>query len=82
MVTVGKLVREFKQAHTSHIFDVKFDITRIVRYVLNFSRGVFGVDSKRLVLRMTRKSSYSTFPRISTLPSLSDYFLAVSARWR
>ena len=36
MITVGKLVREFKQAHTSHIFDVKFDITRIVRYVLNF----------------------------------------------
>ena len=39
--TTGKLVREFKQAHTSHIFDVKFDVTRIVRYVLNFSRRFF-----------------------------------------
>ncbi|KAF8955055.1 WD40-repeat-containing domain protein [Flammula alnicola] len=26
----GKLVREFKGTHTSHIFDVKFDIARIV----------------------------------------------------
>ena len=34
LTVAGKLVREFKQAHTSHIFDVKFDITRIVRYVV------------------------------------------------
>lgn len=26
----GKLVREFKRIHTSHIFDVKFDVSRIV----------------------------------------------------
>ncbi|KDR77316.1 hypothetical protein GALMADRAFT_246672 [Galerina marginata CBS 339.88] len=26
----GKLVREFKETHTSHIFDVKFDVARIV----------------------------------------------------
>ena len=27
----GKLVRDFKGIHTSHIFDVKFDMSRIVR---------------------------------------------------
>ncbi|PPQ92517.1 hypothetical protein CVT25_010350 [Psilocybe cyanescens] len=26
----GKMIREFKQNHTSHIFDVKFDVARIV----------------------------------------------------
>lgn len=29
----GKVVREFKHGHVSHIFDVKFDVRRIVRYV-------------------------------------------------
>lgn len=29
-----KLVREFKNLHDSHIFDVKFDATKIVRCVL------------------------------------------------
>jgi F-box and WD-40 domain protein 1/11 len=29
----GKMVREFRNGHVSHIFDVKFDIARIVRYV-------------------------------------------------
>jgi F-box and WD-40 domain protein 1/11 len=29
----GKLVREFKRIHASHIFDVKFDVSRIVTYV-------------------------------------------------
>jgi len=32
----GKLVREFKKAHVGHIFDVKFDLSRIVRCVLWF----------------------------------------------
>jgi F-box and WD-40 domain protein 1/11 len=27
----GKMVREFKNSHFSHIFDVKFDARRIVR---------------------------------------------------
>ncbi|KAF5384127.1 hypothetical protein D9615_003228 [Tricholomella constricta] len=27
----GKLVQEFKDAHSSHIFDVRFDVTRIIR---------------------------------------------------
>lgn len=30
----GKMVREFKGQYESHIFDVKFDCSRIVRYVL------------------------------------------------
>lgn len=32
---VGKLIREFKNTHTSHIFDVKFDVARIVRFVFD-----------------------------------------------
>ena len=34
------MVREFKSSHTSHIFDVKFDVARIVRCVLGL-RFVF-----------------------------------------
>ena len=30
----GKLVREFLGTHNSHIFDVKFDVARIVRWVI------------------------------------------------
>jgi WD40 repeat protein len=30
----GKLVREFRNCHVSHIFDVKFDVGKIVRCVL------------------------------------------------
>jgi hypothetical protein len=30
---IGKLIREFKNTHTSHIFDVKFDVARIVRFI-------------------------------------------------
>jgi F-box and WD-40 domain protein 1/11 len=29
----GKIVREFRNSHVSHIFDVKFDATKIVRCV-------------------------------------------------
>lgn len=29
--TIGKMIREFTNTHTSHIFDVKFDVARIVR---------------------------------------------------
>jgi len=43
----GKLIREFKQTHTSHIFDVKFDLGRIVSAshdqricVLKFTAGL------------------------------------------
>ncbi|KAG6860915.1 hypothetical protein C0995_006039 [Termitomyces sp. Mi166 len=43
----GKLVREFRNTHTSHIFDVKFDVTRIVStshdhriVVIDFSHGL------------------------------------------
>jgi F-box and WD-40 domain protein 1/11 len=32
-IYTGKLVQEFKNIHTSHIFDVKFDVSRIVRCV-------------------------------------------------
>lgn len=32
-IKTGKLVREFRNMHTSHIFDVKFDVARIVRCV-------------------------------------------------
>ena len=33
----GKVIREFKHGHSSHIFDVKFDVRRIVRYVHSLS---------------------------------------------
>lgn len=46
----GKLIREFKNSHSSHIFDVKFDTRRIVRCV--FFSGCPGrgtsTDSARL----------------------------------
>lgn len=32
-VTSGKMVREFRNLHLSHIFDIKFDCSRIVRSV-------------------------------------------------
>lgn len=32
-VNEAKPIREFKHTHTSHIFDVQFDLGRIVRYV-------------------------------------------------
>ena len=30
----GKMMREFRGSHVSHIFDVKFDVARIVRYAV------------------------------------------------
>ncbi|KAI6041528.1 WD40-repeat-containing domain protein, partial [Pisolithus marmoratus] len=46
---VGRLVREFRNLHTSHIFDVKFDVGKIVStshdqkiVVLDFSHGIEG----------------------------------------
>ena len=33
-VKTGKMVREFRNLHLSHIFDIKFDCSRIVRYVM------------------------------------------------
>lgn len=33
---IGKMVREFRNSHTSHIFDVKFDVGRIVRCGFSF----------------------------------------------
>lgn len=32
-INEAKPIREFKHTHTSHIFDVQFDLGRIVRYV-------------------------------------------------
>ncbi|PBK66345.1 WD40 repeat-like protein [Armillaria solidipes] len=50
-VATGKMLREFKQSHTSHIFDVKFDVSRIVStshdqriVVLDFSEGLDGAE--------------------------------------
>lgn len=39
-VPSGKLVREFKGLHYSHIFDIKFDCSRIVRCVDGLCRGL------------------------------------------
>ncbi|KAG6857516.1 hypothetical protein H0H87_002141 [Tephrocybe sp. NHM501043] len=43
----GKLIREFKGTHSSHIFDVKFDVSRIVSashdhkiVIIDFSKGL------------------------------------------
>lgn len=48
---VGRLVREFRDLHASHIFDVKFDVGRIVTtshdqkiVVLDFTSGIEGVE--------------------------------------
>lgn len=48
---VGKLVREFRDLHASHIFDVKFDVGRIVStshdqkiVVLDFTDGIEGSE--------------------------------------
>jgi F-box and WD-40 domain protein 1/11 len=34
-LNTGELITEFKNSHASHIFDVKFDVRRIVRSVAN-----------------------------------------------
>lgn len=39
----GRMVRQFKQYHTSHIFDVKFDVRRIVRCVCFCSLASIGL---------------------------------------
>ena len=36
-LTKGKLLHNFKDIHSSHIFDVKFDASRIIRYVIVLS---------------------------------------------
>ncbi|KAG9313801.1 hypothetical protein JVU11DRAFT_6162 [Chiua virens] len=48
---VGRLVREFRNLHSSHIFDVKFDVGKIVStshdqkiVVLDFSYGIEGAE--------------------------------------
>jgi len=48
---VGRLVREFRNLHASHIFDVKFDVGKIVStshdqkiVVLDFSSGIEGAE--------------------------------------
>ncbi|KAF9224797.1 WD40 repeat-like protein [Gyrodon lividus] len=48
---VGRLVREFRNLHASHIFDVKFDVGKIVStshdqqiVVLDFSYGIEGAE--------------------------------------
>lgn len=48
---VGRLVREFRDLHASHIFDVKFDVGRIVTtshdqkiVVLDFTDGIEGAE--------------------------------------
>ncbi|KAG2126574.1 WD40-repeat-containing domain protein [Suillus clintonianus] len=48
---VGRLVREFRDLHASHIFDVKFDVGRIVStshdqkiVVLDFTDGIEGAE--------------------------------------
>ena len=53
--TNGKLVREFK-VHEGHIFDVKFDVRRIIRSVsLSFRLGGRGFDLRPAAPRTTRK---------------------------
>lgn len=37
----GKLVREFLGTHNSHIFDVKFDVARIVRWAHVYYADLF-----------------------------------------
>jgi F-box and WD-40 domain protein 1/11 len=49
VITATKL-REFKGLHSSHIFDVKFDLTRIVRFVTLYSRHMH-VNPKLIILR-------------------------------
>lgn len=48
MTSPGKLINKFTSKHTSQIFDVKFDVSRIVRY------------DAALILFATTYHSYST----------------------
>jgi len=49
---MGRLVREFRDLHASHIFDVKFDVGRIVRWVISYflfiSCGIFVSNCARV----------------------------------
>lgn len=58
----GRMIREFKGNHDSHIFDVKFDVGRIVRWVLvsSFFDDALVLIGLDLALRMTRRSPSST----------------------
>ena len=49
----GRLLREFR-SHDSHIFDVKFDVRRIVRY----ARFTFSFASERLILPLCFSTSH------------------------
>jgi F-box and WD-40 domain protein 1/11 len=51
---IGKMIRQFKNSHSSHIFDVRFDVGRIVR--CDFITCIFVlrlVPSNRLALDST-----------------------------
>lgn len=50
VVSATKL-REFKGLHSSHIFDVKFDLTRIVRFVTLYEYRRVQVNSESIVSR-------------------------------
>ena len=52
----GKMMREFRNSHVSHIFDVKFDVARIVRYA-SFMNHLGEIDANFfVVLRMIGRS--------------------------
>lgn len=46
-LATGRVLRVVRDSHTSHIFDVKFDMRRIVRCVFAFSCFIFtfGIDA-------------------------------------
>ena len=74
----GKMVREFRGCHASHIFDVKFDHCRIVRCVPSWvaGSGLAGwltyVVLCDIVLRTTGRLSCSISPRVWIRRCLSD----------
>lgn len=53
-LNTGRLVTEFKNSHVSHIFDVKFDVRRIVRLVIYHS----SVHAAHVPVSLLRSTSH------------------------
>jgi hypothetical protein len=64
---VGRLIREFRDLHASHIFDVKFDVGRIVRWVF-FSVFFFGLCSWSWIFAVGLAFVLLAFP-LSAVPN-------------
>lgn len=68
--STGRLVREFDRVHTSHIFDVKFDVARIVRS----GSPVYSCPAQIHMMLLTLSSiAHLMIRRLSCLTSPRDF---------